>query len=132
MCTNGLTDVVNNDAAAAVLRQPSSVDEQCKALVDDALAEREGQRDSRARQIQHPCIGDSRPVIGLLDFRLKAKLRRDRRKLVPGQAEATCRRAEATYGQAKLLKGGSDGDTIREADAQNLNVLPNCVCAAKP
>ena len=38
VCTNGLTDVVNNDAAAAVLRQPSSVDEQCKALVDDALA----------------------------------------------------------------------------------------------
>ncbi len=38
VCTNGLTDVVNNDAAAAILRQPSSVAERCKALVDDALA----------------------------------------------------------------------------------------------
>jgi protein phosphatase len=38
ICTNGLTDVVDDETIASILRQPDSVDERCQALVDLALA----------------------------------------------------------------------------------------------
>jgi serine/threonine protein phosphatase PrpC len=38
ICTNGLTDVVDDETIASILRQPGSVDERCQALVDLALS----------------------------------------------------------------------------------------------
>jgi serine/threonine protein phosphatase PrpC len=38
LCTNGLTDVVDDQSGAAILRQSRKLDERCQALVDLALA----------------------------------------------------------------------------------------------
>ena len=38
LCTNGLTDVVDDEGIRAILLQPGSLDERCQALVDLALA----------------------------------------------------------------------------------------------
>lgn len=38
LCTNGLTDVVDDRGIAAIVQQPCGVDERCQALVDLALA----------------------------------------------------------------------------------------------
>ena len=38
LCTNGLTDVVDDEGMRAILLQPGSLDERCQALVDLALA----------------------------------------------------------------------------------------------
>jgi serine/threonine protein phosphatase PrpC len=38
LCTNGLTDVVDDAGLAAVLAQPGTLDQQCQALVELALA----------------------------------------------------------------------------------------------
>jgi len=38
LCTNGLTDVVDDESARAVLQQPGALDQRCQALVDLALA----------------------------------------------------------------------------------------------
>ena len=38
LCTNGLTDVVDDDRIAAILTRPESLDARCQALVDLALA----------------------------------------------------------------------------------------------
>ena len=37
LCTNGLTDVVDDDAIADALRRPLPAQDQCRALVDLAL-----------------------------------------------------------------------------------------------
>jgi protein phosphatase len=37
LCTNGLTDLVDNESSQAILLQPRSLDERCQALVDLAL-----------------------------------------------------------------------------------------------
>ena len=44
LCTNGLTDVVDDNSAAAILETRAPLDEQCGALVDLALAR--GTRDN--------------------------------------------------------------------------------------
>lgn len=44
LCTNGLSDVVDDESAAAVLRMRAPLDERCRALVDLALAR--GTRDN--------------------------------------------------------------------------------------
>jgi protein phosphatase len=38
LCTNGLTDVVDDEGIKAILLQPGSLDERCQALIDLALA----------------------------------------------------------------------------------------------
>jgi serine/threonine protein phosphatase PrpC len=38
LCTNGLTDVVDDHSIAAILGQPRGLGEQCQVLVDEALA----------------------------------------------------------------------------------------------
>jgi protein phosphatase len=38
LCTNGLTDVVDDESSAGILRQSRRLDERCQALVDLALA----------------------------------------------------------------------------------------------
>ena len=38
LCTNGLTDVVDDESIEAILLQPGGLDQRCQALVDLALA----------------------------------------------------------------------------------------------
>ena len=38
LCTNGLTDVVDDERLAGVLARPDTLDQKCQALVDLALA----------------------------------------------------------------------------------------------
>ena len=55
LCTNGLTDVVDDEGIRATLLQPGSLDERCQALVDLALA-RGGPTTSPSSSRSTPCL----------------------------------------------------------------------------